>query len=55
MSPVRSRFRELGFELVYLKENQPKRPPMEEEKRDDGERYPINIFSSNPSCERRTK
>ena len=37
MSPTRSEYREFGIELVSLDHSRhPKRPPMAEEKRDDG-------------------
>jgi hypothetical protein len=45
--PTRSGYRELGLELVSLEDNrsrQPKRPPMVEEKRDEGEEDPIKLF-----------
>jgi hypothetical protein len=44
---TRSAHRELGIELVSLKENHshtPKRPSMVEEKRDDGTRDPFKLF-----------
>jgi hypothetical protein len=44
---MRSGYRELGLKLVSLEENSltlPKKPPMVEEKRDDGERDPIKLF-----------
>jgi hypothetical protein len=47
MSPTRSGYRELGLELVEIGEehsHQPKKPPMEEEKRDDGAGDPIKLF-----------
>jgi hypothetical protein len=47
MSPTRSGYRELGLELVSLKDNcsfQSKWPPMEEEKRDEGAEDPINML-----------
>jgi len=46
MSPTRSTYRELGIELVSLENHSLylKHPPMEEEKRDDGETYPIKFF-----------
>jgi hypothetical protein len=47
MSPTRSGYRELGLELVSLEENhshQPKQPPMVEEKRNEGEKYPIKLL-----------
>jgi hypothetical protein len=47
MSPTRSGYRELGLELVSLEENRsrhPKRPPMVEEKRDEGAEDPIKLF-----------
>ena len=40
---MRSKYREFGLELVSLDHyRRPKRPPMAEEKRDDGAGYPIN-------------
>jgi hypothetical protein len=44
MSPTRSWYRELGLGLVSLEENQPKRPPMVEEKRDEGAGELIKLF-----------
>jgi hypothetical protein len=47
MSPMRPRYRELGLKLTRLGEDhshQPKRPPMAEEKRDDGARVPIKLL-----------
>jgi hypothetical protein len=47
MSPTRSGYREFGLELVYLEENRschPKRPPMEEKKRNEGEEDPIKLL-----------
>jgi hypothetical protein len=47
MSLTRSGYRELVLELVSLEENhscQPKRPPMVEEKRDEGAKDPIKLF-----------
>jgi hypothetical protein len=47
MSLTRSGYRELGLELVSLEEKcsrQPKRPPMVEEKRDEGEKDLINLL-----------
>jgi hypothetical protein len=47
MSPTRSGYRELGLELVSLGEDhsrRPKRPPMAEEKRDDGAVDPIKLL-----------
>ena len=47
MSPTRSGYTELGLELVSLEDNlsyQPKRPPMEEEKRNKGAEDLINMF-----------
>ena len=42
MSPTRSEYREFGLELVSLDHSRrPKRPPMAEEKRDDGAGDPI--------------
>jgi hypothetical protein len=45
--PDRSGYRELGLELVSLEENHshpPKKPPMVEEKRDDGAGDPIKLL-----------
>jgi hypothetical protein len=47
MSPRRSRYRELGLDLVSLEDNcslQPKWPPMVEEKRYNGAEDPIKLF-----------
>jgi hypothetical protein len=47
MSPTSLGYRELGLKLVYIEENcslQPKKPPMEEEKRDVGGEYNLNIL-----------
>jgi hypothetical protein len=47
MSLTRSGYRELGLELVSLGDDhshQPKKPPMVEEKRDDGEGDPFKMF-----------
>jgi hypothetical protein len=47
MSPTRSRYRELGLELVSLEDNrshQPKWPPMAEEKIDDEAGDPIGLL-----------
>jgi hypothetical protein len=44
---TRSWYREMGLELASLEENlsrQPKRPPMVEEKRNEGEEDPIKLF-----------
>jgi hypothetical protein len=51
MSPTRSRYRELGLELVSLKDNrshQPKWPPMAEEKRDTGAEDHIKLLENFP-------
>jgi hypothetical protein len=47
MSPTRSRYRELGLELVSLGENHshwPKKPPMVEENIDDEAGYPFKML-----------
>jgi hypothetical protein len=47
MSSMRSRYKELGLELVELGKDhsfQPKQPPMVEEKRDDGAGDPIKML-----------
>jgi len=47
MSPTRSGYRQLGLELVQLKEDRPRRikqPLMAEDKRDDGAGDPINML-----------
>jgi hypothetical protein len=44
---MRSRYRELGLKLDSLENNrshQYNKPPMEEEKRNKGEKDPINLF-----------
>jgi hypothetical protein len=58
MSPTRSRYRELGLELVSLDENcsrQPKPPPMEKEKRDEGEKDPIKLLLSKSLAQQRNE
>ena len=47
MFPTRFGYRELGIELIELERDLPQCPkilPMDEEKRDDEEGYPIKIF-----------
>jgi hypothetical protein len=47
MSPMWSRYRELGLELVSLEENfslPPKKPPMAGENKDDETRDPFKMF-----------
>jgi hypothetical protein len=47
MSPTRSDYSKLGIELVSLEDNQsctPKKPSMEEEKKNDGANNPINLL-----------
>jgi hypothetical protein len=47
MSSTRSRYKELGLELVSLEDKiyrTPKRPLMEEEKKDDETRDPFKMF-----------
>jgi hypothetical protein len=47
MSPTRLGYKELGLDLVEPLQDQPRKPrkpPMREEKKDEGERDPIKIF-----------
>jgi hypothetical protein len=47
MSPTRSEYRKLGLDLVFLKDNRsrtPKKPSMEEEKKNDGADDPISLL-----------
>ena len=47
MSPTRSRYKELGLELVEPLQDQlykPRRPPMADEKKDEGAGDPIKIL-----------
>jgi hypothetical protein len=47
MSPMRSEYRKSGLELVSLEENfsrTPKKPFMVEEKKNDREKYSINLL-----------
>ena len=47
MSPTRSKYSKLGLEFVSLKDNRsrtPKKPSMEEEKKNDGADDPINLL-----------
>jgi hypothetical protein len=47
MSPMRSEYRKLGLELIYLEENfsrTPKKPSMAEEKKNDGVDDPISML-----------
>jgi hypothetical protein len=47
MSPTRSGYKELGLNLVEPLQDQPHKPqqtPMGDEKKDEGEGYPIKIF-----------
>jgi hypothetical protein len=47
MSPTRSEYSKLGLELVSLEENfsrTPKKPSMEAEKKNEGEKYYINLL-----------
>ena len=47
MSPMRSGYKELGLDLVETLQDQPhkpRRPPMVEEKKDEGVGDPIKIF-----------
>ena len=47
MSPTRSEYRKLGLELVSIEENRsrtPKKPSMEEEKKNDGVDDPISLL-----------
>jgi hypothetical protein len=47
MSPMRSGYKELGLKVVEPLQDHPhrsRRPPMVEEKRDDGVGYPFKLF-----------
>jgi hypothetical protein len=47
MSPTRSEYIKFGIKLVSLEENisrMPKKPSMEEEKKNDEEKYSINLL-----------
>jgi hypothetical protein len=47
MSPTRSEYSKLCLELVSIEENHshtPKKPSMEEEKKNDREKYSINLL-----------
>jgi hypothetical protein len=47
MSPTRSGYKELGIDLVEPLQDQPRKPrglPMGDEKKDEGEGYPIKIL-----------
>jgi hypothetical protein len=47
MSPTRSGYKELGLDLVESLQDQPRkprRPPMGEEKKDEGAGYPIKML-----------
>jgi hypothetical protein len=47
MSPTRSEYSKLGLDLVSLEDNRsrmPKKPSMEEEKKNDGADDPINLL-----------
>jgi len=47
MPPMRSGYKQLGLELVEPLQDQPRksrRPPMADEKKDEGPRYPIKIL-----------
>jgi hypothetical protein len=47
MSPTRFQYRKLGLEIVSLEDNislMPKKPSMEEEKKNDGEYDSINLL-----------
>ena len=47
MFPTRSKYSKLGLDLVSLEENHsrtPKKPSIAEEKKNDGEYDPINLF-----------
>jgi hypothetical protein len=55
---MRSRYRELGLELVLLEDkcsHQPKRPLMEEEKRDEKAWDPLNTFLKEALVRQRNK
>ena len=58
MSLTRSRYRELGLELVQLEEGRPwrtKPPPMVEEKRDDEAGDPIKMFLKEALAQQRNE
>ena len=47
MSPMRSRYKELGLDLVEHLQDQPRKsrwPPMGDERKDEGAGDPIKIF-----------
>ena len=47
MSPTRAGYKELGLDLVEPLQDQPRksqRPPMGDEKKDEGAEYPIKIL-----------
>jgi hypothetical protein len=57
-TPTRSRYRELGLELILLEDNyscQPKRPPMVEEKRDDKAGDPFKTLLEEALVRQRNK
>lgn len=58
MSSTRLGYRELGIKLVYLEYNlsfHPKCPHMEEEKRNEGEEYPIKLFITESLAQQRNE
>jgi hypothetical protein len=58
MSLMRLGYRELGLELVSLKENHsfsPNQPPMVEEKRDDEAGDPIKLFLKEALAQQRNE
>jgi hypothetical protein len=58
MSPTRLGYRELGLELVSFEENhsrQRKRPPMVEEKRDEGVEDPIKLLLAESLAQQRNE
>jgi hypothetical protein len=58
MSPTGLGYRELGLDIVSLKDNyslQPKQPPMAEEKRDKGEEDPIKLLLAEALVQERNK
>jgi hypothetical protein len=55
---TRSGYRELGLELVSLEDNssrQPKRPPMVEEKKNEGVEDPIKLFLAKSLTQQRNE
>ena len=58
MSPTRSEYRKFSLDLVSLEENlsrTPKKPSMEEEKKNDGEDDPISLLLEQALTQQRAK